>query len=499
MKILRRYLLRQHLVPFVFALSALTSFELLRQIAKRLGDLLGKGLPWTVIVEFFALTIPFLVAITLSMSVLVAVLFTVSRMAGDHELTAMRAGGVSIGTFMRPLLLAGTGVALVSFLFGDQILPRANHRLRNLMSSIYRTKPTFSLKEHIINEVKRGKISLRAAQIDQATYRMRDVTIYSLEQSRRKRVIYGDSGYVAFAPNREDLALTLYDGMIHDYDSEDPQVFQQTAFERQIVLVKGVTSEFVRQEQSFRGEREMGICELEENRHEALRELGFNRRKADLTERNGLRSLVGLPPLEEDTITVVPEGPGLYCRTLAFLKGVFTPEELEAQERVRPISPRTRPDALPRGPPAEVRSTQQVVTPPRPRPVRVSEIRVFRDREHSSRVRAATLAVELQKKLAIPAACIVFVLVGVPLALRFPRGGLGLVLGAGMIVFAIYYVGLIAGESLADRLTLSPFLAMWGTNILMGGLGVIGLVLERRAGTVPRRVAWRRRRLGAAS
>jgi hypothetical protein len=243
----------------------------------------------------------------------------------------------------------------------------------------------------------------------------------------------------------------------------------------------------------------MGICELEENRHEALRELGFNRRKADLTERNGLRSLVGLPPLEEDTITVVPEGPGLYCRTLAFLKGVFTPEELEAQERVRPISPRTRPDALPRGPPAEVRSTQQVVTPPRPRPVRVSEIRVFRDREHSSRVRAATLAVELQKKLAIPAACIVFVLVGVPLALRFPRGGLGLVLGAGMIVFAIYYVGLIAGESLADRLTLSPFLAMWGTNILMGGLGVIGLVLERRAGTVPRRVAWRRRRLGAAS
>ena len=97
MNILRRYLLKQHLWPFVFALTALTSFELLRQIARRLQDLLGKGLPWWVILEFFALTIPFLIALTLSMAVLVAVLYTMSRLAGDYEITAMRAGGVSIG------------------------------------------------------------------------------------------------------------------------------------------------------------------------------------------------------------------------------------------------------------------------------------------------------------------------------------------------------------------------------------------------------------------
>jgi len=83
-------------------------------------------------------------------------------------------------------------------------------------------------------------------------------------------------------------------------------------------------------------------------------------------------------------------------------------------------------------------------------------------------------------------------LVAVPLALRFPRGGLGLVLGAGMIVFAVYYVGLIAGESLANRLIISPFLAMWATNILMGTLGVLGLATQHRSGTVSRRVVRRR-------
>ncbi|NIR58320.1 MAG: LptF/LptG family permease, partial [Gammaproteobacteria bacterium] len=202
----------QHAMPFVFALSALTSIMLLNQIARRLGDLLGKGLPWTVIVEFFALTIPFIVVMTVSMAVLVAVLYTMSRMAGDHEVTALRAGGISLGEIIRPLLGAATAVAVAAFLFGDQVLPRSNHKLRSLMTDIYRTKPTFSLKEHVINEVRDGRLMLRAASIDQATYRMRDVTVYDVANPNHQRIIYADSGRIAFAPGGEDLHLTLYDG-----------------------------------------------------------------------------------------------------------------------------------------------------------------------------------------------------------------------------------------------------------------------------------------------
>ena len=43
------------------------------------------------------------------------------------------------------------------------------------------------------------------------------------------------------------------------------------------------------------------------------------------------------------------------------------------------------------------------------------------------------------------------------MALRFPRGGMGLVIGGGLLVFSIYYVGLTAGESLADRGLVSPW------------------------------------------
>ena len=88
-------------------------------------------------------------------------------------------------------------------------------------------------------------------------------------------------------------------------------------------------------------------------------------------------------------------------------------------------------------------------------------------------------AVELHKKIAISVACIVFVLIGAPIALRFPRGGVGLVIGVSLVVFSIYYVGLIAGEALADRDILTPFWAMWSTNILFT---VVGLVLLARMG-----------------
>jgi len=87
--------------------------------------------------------------------------------------------------------------------------------------------------------------------------------------------------------------------------------------------------------------------------------------------------------------------------------------------------------------------------------------------------------IEIHKKFALAAACLIFVVLGAPLALRFPRGGVGLVLLVSLIVFALYYVGLIGGESLANKGLVPPFWAMWGTNVV---LTVVGIVLLFRMG-----------------
>jgi lipopolysaccharide export system permease protein len=80
--------------------------------------------------------------------------------------------------------------------------------------------------------------------------------------------------------------------------------------------------------------------------------------------------------------------------------------------------------------------------------------------------------VEIHKKFALAVACLVFVILGAPIAVRFPRGGVGLTLGVSLLVFALYYVCLIGGEALAKRGIVPAFVSMWAANILFGAVGV---------------------------
>ena len=107
-----------------------------------------------------------------------------------------------------------------------------------------------------------------------------------------------------------------------------------------------------------------------------------------------------------------------------------------------------------------------------------------REETTSAALRGDNYKIEVHKKWAISVACLVFVIAGVPMALRFPRGGMGLVIGGGLAVFSIYYVGLIAGEGLGNKGILSPALAMWGPNIIMMVFGLIGLCrVSRESGS----------------
>src|SRR5207244_13641741 len=100
---LSRYLLRQHVAPLGFALAALTALMLVNTMAKQLSALLGKGLPTGVIVEVFVLSIPFIVAVTLPMAVLVAVLPVCTRLAADDELPPLQARGCSVARLVSPV------------------------------------------------------------------------------------------------------------------------------------------------------------------------------------------------------------------------------------------------------------------------------------------------------------------------------------------------------------------------------------------------------------
>ncbi len=502
MKILTRYILREHIGPLIFALSALTALLLLNQVAKRFGDLVGKGLSWGVIGEFFLLSIPFIIAMTLPMAVLVAVLYAFSRLASENEVTALRASGVSVVSLVRPVLWGGVALAVLMLLFNDQILPRANHRLRTLQMDIARKKPTFALREQVINEVLPGKIFLKTGRIDPATNKLREVFIYNFEDPAHRKTIYADSGQMGLVADQSTLQMTLHNGYVIEIPPDDPGSLQRLYFTTDVVRVRGVANEFEKTDKdNFKSEREMTMCEMNAQYQRGVRQLEVAREDLESMLVGSVHSAAtGAPPPEramQEPRNKRTSG-AIYCDLISkVFGGVRT---AEAAEPPAPQASERKPQASERKPQASRAPSAGRSEPPRlaeelgnerfertrAPEATVGQINVIRSRITDARSTMSRYQVEIQKKFALAAACVVFVLFGAPIALRFPRGGVGLVIGASLVAFALYYVCLIAGETLADKLILNPIVAMWLANVIFTIAGLILLVRVQRSGATAR-------------
>jgi len=439
-------------------MTALTSLLLLQYIAKRFGELVGKGLPWSVIGEFLVLSIPLTVALSLPMAVLVATLYAFSRLASENEITAMKASGVSIRNVLTPVLWAAAGVTLFMVLFNDQVLPRANHQLRSLQGDIAQKKPTFALREQMINEVSPGKLYLRAGRLSPVSNVMREITIYDMGDPTRRRTIYADSGNMAVSPDQADLQLTLYRGTVNEVPVATPDQLQRLYFKTELIRVRGIGNEFQKtQNDNFKGEREMSVCEMERSAAESRKR--FVSAKKDFRQTIALANKRKVELSEEvrRTRTTEPMRIGLgraYCNLL----GMIGVKALLAQAPV---------------PSSGVASSSALAGDSTPASIIPGQAESARLRVIDSIRSINRYEVEIQKKFAIAAACFIFVLLGAPIALRFPRGGVGLTIGVSMVVFGLYYVGLIAGESLARRGHVPPVVSMWIANAVFGAIALI--------------------------
>ena len=463
MRILSRYILARLVAPFGFALAALTGFMLLNQVARRFDTLAGKGLEWTVIGEVFLLCIPFILALTLPMAVLVAVLFSFSNLAADSEITAMRASGVSVPQLVRPVFLWALLMAVFTFGFVDQVLPRSNARLRTLLFDISRKSPTFQLNEQVVNTIPESQYFLRAGAIDQVRGMLRDVAIYDLSGQFSRRIVYADSGTMTALGGGRHLQLILHSGSVHEFRGDEESAFRLTGFLRNEVILRNVQDSLERRTGDvIRGDREMSTCEMLEVVRTAGSEISEARgRRAALLERD-LKVILGQTPPQPEPGSVAPGPLPLYCYLVDQVQALVLPKTAEAQASAQKAPERPR---------VTVVSSDLTSWP---------EVSGAASSERSAQRRADKYLVEVHKKFAIAAACVPFVLIAIVMALRFPRGGMGLVIGGAMAVFSIFWVGLTAGEALADKGYIRPWLAMWSPNIILGIAGMLGIMRVNR-------------------
>lgn len=442
--ILVRYVLKELIAPFLAALFGITFLFVVDFLVKILDNVLSKGLPASTVLEIFALNLAWMLSLSVPMAVLVASLMAFGRLSGDQEITACKAAGVSPLSLMRPVLIVAMLVSVLMVVFNNWVLPEANHRSVELMNAVSRKKPhVFIDAGRLITQF--PDVQLWVNRIDPMSGTLYGIQIFEMERRGAPRIVYADSATMEYADNGATLMLRLRSGETHMTDVDNPQNYFRIRFFSQDLAMKNVDDRLERRSRSYRSDREMPIEMMNEVVADAEKKYDENR-KAALEKR--LETLMSLRRMVESDSIVPPS--------------------VESGVKMDSIQRR--------------RSLQRL---------RVQEIAALRTTEHHyNRMlvelkRKSQYTVEIQKKYSTSFACFIFILIGAPLGIMARKGGIGTGILYSLSFFVIYWICLIGGENLADRLIVDPVLAMWSSNIIIGTFGIfitVTMVRDRFSG-----------------
>jgi lipopolysaccharide export system permease protein len=419
---LSRYILREHIGPFLFAFVIITFILIIDFVPQLVDMIVGRKLPAIIIFKVFIYQIGWMIALSVPMAVLVATLMAFGRMTADLEITAIKSSGVHILRVIYPVLMASCVIAVGLTFFNNDVLPVMNHRARVLMQDVMRMRPTLKIRSGAFVTDIPGYIIL-IDKVDYNTSEMTGVKILEMDKKNKApRTIVAKRGFLSYANNGKDLIFDLSDGEIHEFDEKSKENYRRLGFTTQRIVVSEVSNEFQESDDQFRNDREKSS---EEMLHDIMK---------------GQQAMV---PYRQKITSVVDEQLAQY----------FSNTTRPAKDTISQLFAALGNIAK------EEESNYRVIS---------------RENEGIATQKSLidSLDVEVYKKYSLPTACIVFILIGAPLGILARRGSMGISIGISLGLFIMYWAFLIGGEDLADKGIIEPFWAMWTADILIGIAGL---------------------------
>jgi lipopolysaccharide export system permease protein len=458
MRILHWYILKQHLVPLLLGFGVVTFLIETGVLRDYLDLIINRGVPTPAVLQLFLFSLGYIVPLSVPCAVLVAVLMTFGRLSQDNEITALRASGVNLATILVGPLLAATLMAAGLTFFNDRVLPEANHAFANLLIDIGRMRPTVKLQEGVFITDFPG-YNLLVQSVNGRTNEMRGVTIYQMIAGGPPNLILAKRGFLTYTPDGRTAVLKLKDGEIHEIPANEggPRKYRRMVFKTNVILIQGAGAILERSVRETRSDREMSISQLAQDREQVILQ-------DQTSTAQHLEHLATYGLSARDLETVIPTGLSWGARVTMTLRALFGSSP--ALERVQ-------------------RENPQVWT----------ELELWRLEREALGQRAGSLSVEIHKKFSLPAACVVFVFIGVSIGMRVRRAGPAVAF-VSVAFFLFYYLCLIGGEELANRQLLPPWLAMWLPNLVLGTWGLLATLRSievwrpRALGVTPRGWGW---------
>ena len=487
MKRLHRMILSSLPGPFLAAFGTLLFLLLMQFLINYLPELVGRGLPAGVIAELIAYSLAYMVVLAAPMAVLVATLLVFGRLAESQAYAVAKSAGISLLGLAWPVVVAGLVLAGAMSYFNSDVLPEANFRMKGLWQDIRDKKPGFELEPGVFYDGIQG-YAIRVADAPAESNALDEVLIFDDSESGQRATITATRGELAAVPGGEALQMMLYDGEIHRLGqvrdgAGRSERYERVAFERHRLRLDLSDLAFERRdaESTSRSDRTMRTSQMVQ----VVDSLDAAVRTRVETLEGRLAGLGRLPGdaaahrVPETASDAAPDSAAVPLRSrLLLAKDADT-------SAVRPDSAGAAPAdsvaALPvlAGLDAADRAAVFDLAAQRVRAVK-SELSAAQNALRWERQRADRYRVEIYKKYSMAVACVVFVLIGIPLGLSARRGGLGVVGTLAVGIFLFYWITLVQGEKLADRGLLDPWIGMWAANVLIGGLGLYLLAREAR-------------------
>ena len=188
-------------------------FVLMMQFLWRyIDDLIGKGLTMDVMAQFFWYMGLMLVPQALPLAILLSSLMTFGNLGESSELTAIKAAGISLMQAFRSLIVITVIIMFGSFYFQNNVGPKSNMKLAQLLISMKQKSPELEIPEGIFYD---GipNCNLYVQKKDLKTGKLYGIMIYRMTDSYEDAaIILADSGMLQSTAEKKHLVLSLYSG-----------------------------------------------------------------------------------------------------------------------------------------------------------------------------------------------------------------------------------------------------------------------------------------------
>jgi len=459
MKKIHKLIVKAFIGPLIVTFFISMLVLLMQFLWKYIDDLMGKGLELHLILQFLYYTSLTLVPLALPITVLLASLMTLGNLGEHYELVATKSSGISLQKLMRPLFVITIGIAGVAFVFSNNVFPYAFQRYRTLLHDIQMTKPALNIVEGEYYRLIDGFV-IRFDRKERDGQTIHGVKIYDhTDGTGNTRLTMARSGIMRTTDDEQWLQFTLFDGHTYSEDVREWQnrhrrPFTRVRFEEQVIRFDLSSFEMNRSDESlFQNDRRgMRLSRLQEA-IDSLQQLYAAR--VDEVKRSLISRHHFYQTFYDSDLTAEPKRlicapwDSLPAHILEMAIGQIHSVLLDVQHYARELQSRE----------SHLNSHE----------------------------------VEWHRKFTLPFACILLFLIGAPLGAIVRRGGLGMPIVMGVLIFIAYFAISIIGEQSVRTTELLTWRGMWASTFIFLPIGIFLLMKATMDSAFLDEDVWRRK------